>query len=130
MFSHVSVGVTDIYRAVNFYDRVMRALGYDRLFGDEKEGFMAYGPEDSFFIINAPLDESRGRASACNGSHICLKATSKDHVDVFYQTALAAGAADAGPPGIREHYAEDYYAAFVYDLDGHKIEAMAKVSLK
>ena len=126
MFAHVSIGVTDIDRSIRFYDRVLGALGVTRLFGDSAEGFMAYGPEESFFIINTPLDVARGNAVACNGSHICLKAPDKKAVDAFYAAALACGAQDAGPPGIRSHYADDYYAAFVYDPDGHKIEVLAR----
>lgn len=64
---------------------------------------------------------------ACNGTHLCFKARSKEMVDAFYKAALAHGAQDDGPPGIRAHYAEDYYAAFVRDPDGHKIEAVARV---
>jgi catechol 2,3-dioxygenase-like lactoylglutathione lyase family enzyme len=126
MFAHVSIGVKNIHASIAFYDAVINALGYGRLFGNEEEGFMAYGPEDSFFIINTPLDESRD-ASACNGSHICLKAKDKNAVDAFYNTAIKMGAKDGGAPGLRPHYSEDYYAAFIFDLDGHKIEAMARV---
>ncbi len=126
MFAHVSIGVKDIKASVVFYDVVMNALGYGRLFGNEEEGFMAYGPEESFFIINTPLDETR-EASTCNGSHICIKAKDKNAVDEFYNVAMKMGAKDAGATGFRPHYSEDYYAAYIFDLDGHKIEAMARV---
>ncbi len=126
MFAHVSIGVTDFGRSLNFYDSVMKALGYDRLFGDENDSFMAYGPEDSFFIINLPLDESK-KAQACNGTHLCLKAETKDHVDGFYAEAINRGATCAGEPGLRPHYSKNYYAAFILDPDGHKIEAMTRV---
>ena len=126
MFAHVSIGVTDFVRSLGFYDSVMKALGYGRLFGDEKDSFMAYGPEESFFIINLPLDESR-KAQACNGTHLCLKAEDKDRVDAFYDVAIKHGATCGGAPGLRLHYSNDYYAAFILDPDGHKIEAMARV---
>lgn len=126
MFSHISIGVKNISQSIEFYDAVMNELGYGRLFGDEGEGFMAYGPEESFFIINTPLDKSY-EAMACNGSHICLKAKNKNAVDAFYNTAIKLGAKDGGAPGLRPHYSDDYYAAFIFDLDGHKVEAMARV---
>ena len=126
MLAHVSVGVKNIQASIAFYDAVMATMGYGRLFGNEEDGFMAYGPEESFFIINTPLDESH-EAVACNGSHICLKAKDKNAVDEFYNVAIKMGAKDGGAPGLRPHYSEDYYAAFVFDLDGHKIEAMARV---
>lgn len=126
MFAHISLGVSDFARSLAFYDRVLSALGYTRLFGDEADGFMAYGPEDSFFIINTPLELDHGPVKACNGSHLCLKAPNPHAVDAFYQAALEMGAECAGPAGLRPHYAKDYYAAFVRDPDGHKIEAMAR----
>ena len=126
MFAHISIGVNNIENSVGFYDNVMEALGYKRLFGDVDEKFMAYGPDESFFIINEPLDESK-RAQACNGSHICIKAKKKEDVDLFHKTTLKLGAQCDGPPGFRKHYVDDYYAAFILDPDGHKIEAMTRV---
>jgi catechol 2,3-dioxygenase-like lactoylglutathione lyase family enzyme len=125
MFAHVSLGVTDFTRSLLFYDAVMKPLGYERLFGAEDENFMAYGPEESFFIINTPLDESQS-PRACNGTHLCFKAPSTEAVDEFYQVAIKMGGVCDGPPGLRPHYADDYYAAFVHDPDGHKIEALAR----
>lgn len=128
MFAHVSLGVTDIHRSLLFYDAVMATLGYERLFGAEEEGFMAYGPEEAFFIINLPLNENK-TPTTCNGTHLCFKAPTKSAVDEFYQVALEKGGQGDGPPGLRPHYAEDYYAAFVLDPDGHKIEAVARLPL-
>lgn len=127
MFAHVSIGVSNFARSKAFYDRVMGALGYEYLFG-EGDVMAAYGTPESFFIINTPLEPARGATSVCNGSHICFQARGKAGVDLFYKTALENGAKDAGAPGIRAHYADDYYAAFVFDPDGHKIEALAYVS--
>lgn len=127
MFAHVSIGVSDLKKSKDFYDAGMGALGYDFLFGEDG-AMAAYGYGDSFFIINTPLDPARGVVQPTNGTHVCFKARGKREVDLFYKTAIARGANDAGPPGIRAHYADDYYAAFVYDPDGHKIEAVAYVS--
>jgi catechol 2,3-dioxygenase-like lactoylglutathione lyase family enzyme len=124
MFAHVSLGVSNIKRSLAFYDPVMATLGYDRLFGAEEEEFMAYGPEDSFFIINRPLEEERGEPQATNGTHICLKAPSKEAVDEFHKSALEQGGTSNGEPGIRPQYNATYYAAFILDPDGHKIEAL------
>jgi catechol 2,3-dioxygenase-like lactoylglutathione lyase family enzyme len=124
MFAHISIGVSDLERSVVFYDAVMEALGHERLFGDLEEGFMAYGPEDGFFIINTPLNPERGLSKSCNGSHICFRAKTKQHVDAFYKKAIELGAQCDGPPGLRPHYSPTYYAAFILDPDGHKIEAV------
>lgn len=124
MFDHVSIGVSDLKRVLPFYDAVMGALGHGRYFGDEAEGLMAYGSDRGFFVVNLPLDESKA-AQACNGSHICFKTGTKEDVDSFYRVAMAHGARDDGPPGLRPAYGENYYACFVRDPDGHKIEAVA-----
>lgn len=124
MFAHISIGISDIKRSLAFYDPVLKTIGYERLFGNEEEGFMAYGPEESFFIINTPLDPERGEVTATNRTHICFKAESRDAVDQFYKKALSMDAKCAGKPGLRKEYSPTYYAGFIYDLDGHKIEAM------
>lgn len=126
MFAHISVGVSNFTKSLKLYDRLMEALEYERLFGEEDGEFMAYGPEDSFFIINTPLKPDRAPVTCNNGGHICLNAPSTKHVDIFYKTALELGATDAGPPGLRPHYSDNYYAAFIFDYDGNKIEAMAR----
>jgi len=126
MFAHVSIGVSDLNKSVNFYDVTLKKLGVNRLFGSIDEGFMAYGAEDAFFIVCLPILEDE-KVQASNGTHICLKAPSKKSVDDFYTASMQMGAKDCGAPGIRKHYAEDYYAAFIHDLDGHKIEVLARV---
>jgi len=123
MFAHISLGVSDLARSAAFYDRVMAALGHGRLFGDDDH--IAYGRRgEGYFIINLPLDPARGEPRPNNGGHLCFKAKSREEVQAFHRVALANGATDAGGPGLRPDYAPTYYAAFVFDPDGHKIEAV------
>jgi len=56
--------------------------------------------------------------------HIAFAARSRAEVDAFHKAALAAGGSDNGAPGLRPHYHENYYGAFVIDPDGHNIEAV------
>jgi len=120
LLSHVSIGTNDFDRAVAFYDRVMPALGCQRIM--EHPGGVAYGRRWPEFWVQTPID---GRtAVAGNGSHVGFLARSKAEVDAFHATALAAGAADDGAPGPRAEYGAPYYGGFVRDLDGNKIEAM------
>lgn len=119
MINHVSIGTADLARAGAFYDGVLRTLGYARVF--DEEFAIAYGVKWPVFWINYP--ENRQPASVGNGVHIALIAPSRDAVDAFHAAALKAGGSDAGPPGIRT-YAEHYYAAYVRDPDGNKIEAV------
>lgn len=123
MISHVTVGVGDLAAAEAFYDDVLATLGYVRL--TTVKGGAGYGlrdePDAGFWIV-LPLD---GRpANAGNGAHIALLAPDRHSVDDFHAHALAAGGSDEGGPGLREHYHPHYYAAYVRDLDGNKIQAV------
>lgn len=119
ILSHVSLGVNDVGRARKFYDAVLATLQIRCLVEFEGGG---YGREFPEFWIGAPHD---GRpASPGNGVHICFAADSKEQVDAFHAKALELGGADDGAPGLRPQYLPNYYAAFVRDLDGNKIEAV------
>jgi catechol 2,3-dioxygenase-like lactoylglutathione lyase family enzyme len=122
MLHHVSVGVRDVARAAAFYDPVLKALGYKRVM-DFSPGAIAYGeskdrPE---FWIGKPHDQ--GIPSAGNGTHVGFIAKSKGAVNAFHEAALKAGGSNGGEPGPRPDYGFAYYGAFIYDLDGNKIEA-------
>ncbi len=119
ILSHVSVGTNDFERAVAFYDRVLPTLGCRRV--AEHPGAVAYGKRFPEFWVQRPFDD--GAASVGNGTHIGFIAPSKEAVDSFHRTAVAAGGIDNGPPGPRPDYGDPYYGCFVLDPDGHKIEA-------
>ncbi len=123
MFDHLSIGVKDLTRAAMFYDAVLAPLGHVRLF--ENPRAVCYGPQgfadgEPPFAILAAGDQAIVPARF----HLAFAATSRDQVDRFHAAALTAGGTDDGPPGIREHYNPGYYAAFVRDLDGHRLEAV------
>ena len=118
MFNHVSVGTLDLARATGFYDAVLGALGYRRTMS---EGFgCAWGIEWPEFWAQL-ADE--GDASPGNGTHIAFIAPSRQAVDAFHAAGVANGGSDAGAPGMRD-YTPDYYAAFLRDPDGNKLEAV------
>jgi catechol 2,3-dioxygenase-like lactoylglutathione lyase family enzyme len=122
MLHHVSVGVRDVERAAKFYDPVLKALGYKRVM-DFSPGAIAYGeskdrPE---FWIGKPHDG--GIPGAGNGAHLGFIAKTKAAVNRFHEEALKAGGSNGGEPGPRPDYGFAYYGAFIYDLDGNKIEA-------
>ncbi len=118
--SHVSIGVSDMERAVAFYDAVLSALGCNKL--REFPGAVAYGKLFPEFWVQKPIDGQA--ATVGNGTHFCFLAASNEAVHAFHEAALTAGATDAGPPGPRPGYDERYYGAFARDPDGHKIEAV------
>lgn len=120
MLHHVSFGTSDIGRARAFYDPVMEALGLRRTLDVEEA--VGYGAGITVFSLNLPSD---GHSSSVgNGSHIAFEVEKRADVDAFYETALAHGGVSAGAPGLRPEYDANYYAAFVRDPDGNKIEAL------
>ena len=120
ILSHVSLGTNQFARAKPFYDAVLATLGVGCLMGwDCGAGYGRKFPE---FWIQLPHDQQR--ATAGNGVHVCFLAESVEQVKAFHAKALELGGTDDGAPGYRKEYADNYYAAFVRDLDGNKIEAM------
>ena len=121
MFSHVTVGTDDWARAEPFYDAVMAALGHPLLF--KREGGGAWGlPTGPKLFVGAPFD---GRpAERGNGWHAAFITQDRATVDAFHAAALGNGGADEGAPGPRPHYHSNYYAAYVRDPDGNKLQAV------
>jgi catechol 2,3-dioxygenase-like lactoylglutathione lyase family enzyme len=120
MLSHVSVGVTDLQRALRFYDAVLAPLGYRRVYtGPISAG---WGTADSAESFAAKL-QARPPAPG-PGFHVAFVAPDRQAVHTFHAVALANGGDDEGPPGPRLHYGETYYAAFVCDPDGTRLEAV------
>ncbi|HEX7488425.1 MAG TPA: VOC family protein [Anaeromyxobacteraceae bacterium] len=122
MISHVSLGARDLATSTALYDACLAPLGYFRLYATER--VTGYGPPGR----DAPLDlfqlGAEETSAAIPGFHLAFEAPSRAAVDAFHRAALAAGATDAGLPGLRPRYGDGYYTAFVLDLDGHKLEAV------
>jgi len=121
MFSHVTIGSSDPNKAAKFYDAVLGTLGISVLFNIE--GAVAYGQTTGAktFILK-PFDG--GPPVPGNGGHVAYLAASRAHVDTFYAKALEHGGTDEGAPGLRPHYHPNYYAAYVRDPEGNKIQAV------
>ena len=121
LITHVSVGVSDIDRSSHFYDCVLATLGINRCHEIPGEA-IAYGDDCEFWIV-LPDNETLA-AHPGNGVHIAFSAKLQTMVDDFYDTAISNGGKCSGMPGLRDHYTPGYYAAFVKDPDGNKIEAV------
>lgn len=119
---HVSVGVRDLARAKAFYDPLLALVGLRMLNQDAVS--VDYGATTICFSLETPVDGQP--ATPGNGVHIAFETADRAAVRAFYAEALRAGGRDAGPPGMRPQYSPHYYGAFVYDLDGNKIEAMTE----
>lgn len=122
MLHHVSVGVRDVERAAKFYDPVLKALGYRRVmeFLPYAIGYGERGAGPEFWI---GLPHNQLAANSGNGTHVGFTARTKAQVNAFHAAALAQGGSNDGEPGPRPDYGPAYYGAFIYDLDGNKIEA-------
>ena len=120
MIDHISVAVRDLDRAARFYQAVLGAIGYEKLVVRPRTvGFGKAYPE---FWLNqratmAPIGSD-------TGTHAALRVRTTELVDAFHAAALAAGGISEGAPGLRPQHGEGYYAAFVRDLDGNRIEAV------
>jgi len=115
VIDHIGVQVADCERSRAFYERALAPLGYEVVMAFERvAGFGVRGKPD-FWIIEeepgAPL-------------HVAFASPDRATVDAFHEAALAAGGRDNGPPGVRAHYHEHYYGAFVHDPDGNNVEAV------
>lgn len=120
MLGHLSIGVRDLRRAGLFYDAAMAPIGWVRVW-TEADG-LGYGPPGGNDKL-ALFQRSDARPPG-TGFHLALDAPSREAVDAFHAAAVANGGTDAGAPGLRPHYGPTYYAAFVYDPEGWKLEAV------
>lgn len=120
MLHHISFGVRDLHHAGLFYDAALGALGYRRVFEDDTA--IGYGVEDGNDLLCLKLRPDAAAPGA--GFHMAFSAPSRAAVDAFHAAALRIGGSDNGAPGLRADYGDHYYAAFVVDPDGHRIEAV------
>jgi catechol 2,3-dioxygenase-like lactoylglutathione lyase family enzyme len=131
MIDHLGIPVGDIARATEFYLKALAPLGYG-LVMEVSAAETGHGAAVGFGPPGKDADFQSGKPSFWIGEgerlgghvHVAFVASSRAGVDAFYRAALDAGGRDNGPPGLRPHYHANYYAAFVFDLDGNNIEAV------
>jgi catechol 2,3-dioxygenase-like lactoylglutathione lyase family enzyme len=121
MIDHVSIAVRDLKAADAFYTALLAPLGLSKL-REWPDAAIGYGKKYPEFWINRRANKAT--AGDDSGAHVCLRATSTKAVDAFHAAAIAHGGASDGAPGLRPEYNDRYYAAFVTDADGNRIEAV------
>ena len=129
MFDHLSLGVTDLNASLRFYDAALKPLGISQMFALADRGIAAYrgAGESSFWLYSKTSEQTAlGEILVMPRFHLAFKAASREAVDQFYAAAIAQGGQDAGAPGLRQHYHPNYYAAYVLDPSGYKIEAVCQ----
>ncbi|HTV95423.1 MAG TPA: VOC family protein [Steroidobacteraceae bacterium] len=122
MINHMSIGVRSLARAKAFYDPVLAAIGYRCL--SEDAGSLGYGASSAAFWVLRT--ERPMPANPESGLHICFNAPNGDAVKRFHAAGLANGGQDNGKPGLRTDYGPDYFAAFLVDPEGYRLEAHSK----
>jgi catechol 2,3-dioxygenase-like lactoylglutathione lyase family enzyme len=120
MIDHVSLGVSDLERAARFYEATLAPLGLSRLV--TRPATIGFGKNYPELWINFRADMAP--VGPESGVHICLRAKSTAEIDAFHAAALNAGGRSDGAPDLRPHDRVRYYAAFVIDPDGNRIEAV------
>ena len=120
MFDHISFGVRDIERSRRFYDAALAPLGFTAL--SVGEDSLGYGKDAVALWLS--VSESPVPADPRSGLHVCFAAPSRAAVGDFHRAGLAGGGRDNGAPGLRENYGPTYYAAYVVDPDGYRLEAL------
>ncbi len=123
MIDHVSIEVTDLEKSTLFYERVLEPLRMVKI--KETRNTTGFGKKYSEFWIN--LRTGMPLPTPTSGAHVCLRAPDIQAVDNFYRAALENGAKKDGDPGLRPQYTKNYYAAFIKDPDGNRIEVVTFV---
>lgn len=121
MIHHLSLPVTDLKRSAAFYEAALGALGYKRTVNyHDVVGWGSIDNGDIFSIRHRP----KAKIMSGSGFHVAFIGRSRAAINKFHQAALAHGGKDNGGSGLNPEYGPDYYAAFVFDPDGHRMEAV------
>jgi catechol 2,3-dioxygenase-like lactoylglutathione lyase family enzyme len=120
VLDHTGIEGSDLATSRAFYERVLEPLGFSVVMD-----FAEMAQSIGFGVPGKPSFWIYARTGRASGPiHVAFNATDRERVHRFHEAALAAGAEDNGPPGLREHYHPTYYGAFVLDPDGNNIEAV------
>jgi catechol 2,3-dioxygenase-like lactoylglutathione lyase family enzyme len=117
MFDHIGLKVRDLATSIRFYERALAPLGH-RL-ESSGDGYAGFGPPGAPALWLHAHDGPAGP-----GMHVAFQAATPEAVQRFHAQGLDAGGRDNGRPGPRPDYSPDYYAAFLFDPDGHNVEAV------
>jgi len=127
MFDHLSIGVSNLDRSLAFYDAALKPLGISRMFAMQDRQIAAYSGSGGVTFWLYARDSNNNPLNDLNNPprfHLAFKAVNREAVDNFYAGAIANKGKDNGAPGIRTQYHPKYYAAYVFDPDGYKLEAV------
>jgi catechol 2,3-dioxygenase-like lactoylglutathione lyase family enzyme len=125
ILDHMTLVVGDFARSKAFYEKALGPLGITMQMEFGPSCGFGQGGKPEFWIGSGPTSfQKPEHLRVITPTHVAFAAKSRAEVDAFYKAAIAAGAKDFGPPGVRAHYHPTYYGAFVLDPDGHDVEAV------
>jgi catechol 2,3-dioxygenase-like lactoylglutathione lyase family enzyme len=127
MFDHLSLGVSNLTLSLAFYDSALKPLGISQMFALKDRGIAAYsgtGGVTFWLYAKDSADNALSNLTIPPRFHLAFKADNRAAVDAFYHNAIKNGGVDEGAPGIRTQYHPNYYAAYVFDPDGYKLEVV------
>ena len=128
LIDHIEFAVRDAEVSRRFYELALAPLGFELIITVGAERTRTGGTRHGLGTGGYPCLWIHDRESHGQGTHVAFAADSRSLVDAFYQAAIAAGGRDNGPPGIRQHYHANYYAAYVLDPDGVNVEVVCQNS--
>lgn len=123
ILSHITLGTNNKPRSASFYDAVLGTLGFSRL-NKPPEKPLAYSKRNEMPVIYIYEPEDGRPATWGNGTHIAFLADTREQVNQFHKASIRLGGLDEGKPGLRPHYGPNYFAAYVRDPDGNKLQAV------
>jgi catechol 2,3-dioxygenase-like lactoylglutathione lyase family enzyme len=118
--AHIGFTVSDIQKTREMYVKALSPIGLSIQM--EGDGYVGFGADDSNLLWLGELNEKH--SVIAKDIHVAFLADKQEDVDAFYRAGLEAGFIDNGAPGIRDHYAPNYYAAFLLNNDGNNIEVV------
>jgi catechol 2,3-dioxygenase-like lactoylglutathione lyase family enzyme len=125
LLDHITLNVSDYARSRAFYEKALAPLGVKPIMEFGQACGFGREQKPDFWIGKGPTSfQKPEHLAVLTPVHIALRARSREEVRAFHAAALAAGAIDFGPPGLRPEYHATYYGAFVLDPDGHNLEAV------
>lgn len=123
LLGHVSFGVQSYDISKTFYTAVLKPFGVELVYDNPTQRILGYGIDADHEIFNIFEQGNDARAPG-PGTHLAFNAPSREAVKEFWEAGIRFGGRSSGDPGLREHYGKDYFAAFMFDPDGFKLEAV------
>lgn len=124
IIDHIEFAVRDAEISRQFYERALAPLGFELIISVGPDRTRTGGTRHGLGSNGYPRLWVHDNETSGRGTHIAFAAENRSLVDAFYRAALDAGGTDNGPPGVRQHYHANYYAAYVLDPDGVNVEVV------